>query len=187
MRAQRRALTDADVFDRSLAAQRHILASGEWAAAPSVGLYAPVRHETDTALLADAAWTAGKEAFFPCTLSDAPGTMRFAPCPRGRALVKGRFGIPEPAPCSESREACLAGWEDRIPALIIVPGLAFDREGRRLGNGGGYYDRFFAGTTARDALRIGFAYAFQLVGALPAEAWDAPMHAIATEEGLIWL
>jgi 5-formyltetrahydrofolate cyclo-ligase len=180
MREQRRALTDGEIFERSLRAQRHILASGEWAAASSVGLYAAVRRETDTALLADEAWKAGKEVLLPRVSPFSPGIMRLLPYPRGQALVANRFGIPEPEPCPRPPE------EDRAPEIVIVPGLAFDGKGRRLGSGGGYYDRLFAGQSMRAAIRIGLAYAFQIVDALPAEAWDAPMHAVATEEGITW-
>lgn len=183
MRSKRRALTDKDVFERSLRAQHHILASREWIAAPSVGLYVAVRRETDTALLADAAWKAGKEVLIPYAPPLSPGIMYLLPCLSGQALVASRFGIPEPAP-----EACPRppeeGW---VPTIIIVPGLAFDKDGHRLGSGGGYYDRLFAQNSMQDTIRIGLAYAFQIVDTLPAEAWDAPMHAIATEEGLTWL
>lgn len=183
MRAKRRALTGKDVFERSLKAQQHILASAEWTAASSVGLYMAVRGETDTALLADAAWKAGKEVLIPYTPPHTPGVMCLLPCLSGQTLVKSRFGIPEPAAatCPLPPEAI---W---VPGIIIVPGLAFDRDGHRLGTGGGYYDRLFAQNSMQDTIRIGFAYAFQIVDALPAEVWDAPMHAVATEEGLTWL
>ena len=55
-------------------------------------------------------------------------------------------------------------------ALVLVPGVAFDREGRRLGYGGGYYDRFFAREPKHP--RWGLAYAFQIVEKLPKEEWD---------------
>ena len=67
------------------------------------------------------------------------------------------------------------------PASVLVPGLAFDRHGGRLGYGGGYYDRFLAG---RDVPRIALAYDFQLVDRVPTEPHDVPMHAIVTAEDL---
>lgn len=181
IREMRSAMTADAVRERSLAAQRHILASEEWREAPSVGVYAAVHNEIDTALLVESAWQEGKEVFFPYSLP--AGVMYFLPCHGWRELVKSRMGILEPSP-----ELCppppSGGW---VPRLIIVPAVALDWEGYRLGIGGGYYDRFFAKHSAQDAIRVGFAYAFQVLDNLPAEEWDAPMHAVATEEALVWL
>lgn len=73
------------------------------------------------------------------------------------------------------------------PDLIIAPGLAFDRNGIRLGMGGGYYDRLLALPRHAASRRVGLAYSFQLVDSLPREAWDMPVHAVCTEKGLVWI
>ncbi len=73
------------------------------------------------------------------------------------------------------------------PDLIIAPGLAFDRNGIRLGMGGGYYDRLLALPRHAASRRIGLAFAFQFVDSLPREAWDMPVHAVCTEKGLVWI
>lgn len=73
------------------------------------------------------------------------------------------------------------------PDLIIAPGLAFDRDGIRLGMGGGYYDRLLALPRHNNSLRIGLAYAFQLADSLPRQPWDVPVHAVCTEKGLVWI
>ena len=183
MRERRRSLTDRDVYERSLAAQRHVLASEAWSTATSIGLYMAVRQETDTSLLLEEAWKAGKDVYLPYVSPVMPGIMELVLCGSGQELVKNRFGIPEPVspvcPVSQSDSGC--------PDYIIVPALAFDMEGHRLGSGGGYYDRLFGRKSMQDAIRIGFAYAFQIVGGIPAEAWDAPMHALVTEESFVWL
>jgi 5-formyltetrahydrofolate cyclo-ligase len=73
------------------------------------------------------------------------------------------------------------------PDLVITPLLAFDAEGGRLGQGGGYYDRTFAASA--EAIRIGLAYSGQLLAGLPIEPHDARLHGILTETGLhrcIW-
>ena len=184
MREKRRALPPEEARERSLAAERHILASRAWKHAPSVGLYVAVRNEAGTDLLLESAWEAGKEVFLPYTPPSPPaGVMHFLPCASGQALVTNRYGIPEPTPetCPLPPEG---GW---IPGLVIVPGLAFDREGHRLGSGGGYYDRLLARESMHASVRVGLAYAFQVVDAVPAERWDVPMQAIATEEELAWL
>ncbi|MDL2209438.1 5-formyltetrahydrofolate cyclo-ligase [Desulfovibrio sp. OttesenSCG-928-O18] len=184
MRARRAALTEEAAREMSLAAQELVLAAKEWKNAASVALYMAVRKETDTRLLLESAWQSGKRVFLPYTPPSSHGIMHLLPCESGQALVPSVFGIPEPTPetCPLYEEG--AEW---VPELIIVPGTAFDRAGHRIGSGGGYYDRLFARHSMQDTLRVGLAYAFQVVEQIPADHWDTPMHAIATEESLVWL
>lgn len=181
MRAARSALSEDEARELSLAAERHILADAAWEKAASVALYAAVRRETDTALLCRAAWDAGKTVFFPYMSETERGVMQLLPVFRGQALAANRLGIPEPVPeaCPPAPEG---GW---APDLIIVPGVVFDTNGYRIGNGGGYYDRLFVKPCMKNALRMAIAYSFQVVERVPAEEWDARMHAIATEKGVI--
>jgi 5-formyltetrahydrofolate cyclo-ligase len=76
-----------------------------------------------------------------------------------------------------------AGTDTIDPAaldVVVVPGVAFDRSGRRVGYGGGYYDRFLRGIAA---FRVGLAFSLQVIdGRLPAGSFDLPVHAIVTEE-----
>ena len=89
----------------------------------------------------------------------------------GDALIPGSFGTMHPA------------GEPVIPDFILTPLLAFDRHGNRLGYGAGYYDRSFA--RLPEAFRLGCAFAFQEVPAVPAGPDDQRLHAIATERGII--
>lgn len=184
LRLKRGALSEEAAREMSRAAQELILADEAWQKAASVGLYVAVRKETDTRLLFENAWESGKQVFLPYTPPGAHGIMRLLPCESGQALVVNSFGIPEPTP-----ETCPLYEESRewSPDIIIVPGMAFDREGHRIGSGGGYYDRLFTRPSMQDAVRVGLAYAFQIVDRVPADSWDAPMHAVATEESLVWL
>ncbi len=108
--------------------------------------------------------------------------LRFVAWRSGDPLVQNRYGIPEPA----------AG--ERLPGesldLVLVPLLAFDRRGHRLGTGGGYYDRSFAflAGVARPArpLLVGIGYALQEVESLAAAEWDIDLDAVATEDGVHW-
>lgn len=82
----------------------------------------------------------------------------------------GRFGIPTPTTaCPEVAPQCLD--------VIFVPGLAFGRNGHRLGYGAGYYDRYLEKTKA---LKIGLAYDFQIVASVPSEPHDVPLDVIVT-------
>ncbi|WP_211885981.1 5-formyltetrahydrofolate cyclo-ligase [Plastoroseomonas hellenica] len=90
----------------------------------------------------------------------------------GEALAQGPMGTRHPE-----------GGEPVQPDVILVPLLAFDRAGRRLGYGGGYYDRTLAGLP--DAQAIGIAFASQEVREVPAGPHDARLPLVATEAGLI--
>jgi 5-formyltetrahydrofolate cyclo-ligase len=113
----------------------------------------------------------------PCVRDD--GALAFAPWRMGDPLVSNRFGIPEPdvAPSSLLAPADMS--------LVLVPLLAFDATGNRLGTGGGFYDRSFAfrlRTPAPPTL-VGVGYAFQRVAELAAESWDVPLDGALTDDG----
>lgn len=85
-------------------------------------------------------------------------------------LRRNRFGIPEPAHA-----------EPLSPTTVLAPLVAFDAQGHRLGMGGGFYDRFFAAHP--EARRFGIAHDYQRADALPTDAQDIPLTAVATETG----
>jgi 5-formyltetrahydrofolate cyclo-ligase len=89
-------------------------------------------------------------------------------------LRTGSYGIREP-----DVERCPEVAESAIDAAL-VPGLAWDRRGSRLGRGAGYYDRLFGRAEWR-GFRCGIFFAFQELGDLPAEPWDLPLDAVVTE------
>ncbi len=97
-------------------------------------------------------------------------------------IATSRYGMPEPDPAR-----CEPAPIQEI-ALILVPGLAFDRDGRRLGYGGGFYDRFIAEFQAKGLLvptLVGLAFETQLVERVPAQAHDAAVDYVLTESRLI--
>ena len=103
------------------------------------------------------------------------GSLRFAPWRAGDPLANNRFGIPEPAvdPASTLAPAALS--------LALVPLLGWDRDGHRLGMGGGYYDRTLANWHSKGKpLPMGYAHDCQQVPSLPCEHWDVPLPAIIT-------
>lgn len=110
--------------------------------------------------------------------------LRFAPWAPGKPLVPNRFGIPEPA-IKNSRAAAAPDTME----LVLVPLLAFDRRGNRLGSGAGYYDRSFAflraGERPREPLLVGIAYGFQEVEQLQPQPWDVKLDFVCTEDELI--
>jgi 5-formyltetrahydrofolate cyclo-ligase len=108
--------------------------------------------------------------------------LRFAPWQAGDPVQPNRYGIPEPVAPRE--------WFAPFQLdLVLVPLLAFDRRGHRLGYGGGYYDRSFAFLREQvrptEPLLVGIAYGFQERDAVDAEAWDVPLDYVATDRELI--
>lgn len=173
MRAARLALPPEERAERSRRAQQALAGSRWFQQAGTVMLYLPFRGEVETALLAEAARAAGKRLVLPRVQKEPKHLWlhRWAGEP-----VAGAYGILEPAadwPLAEAGEV----------ELVVVPGLAFDRQGNRLGYGGGYYDRTLP--LMVQARFVALAYRFQVVEGLVADPHDVPLHGIATEEGLI--
>ena len=135
-----------------------------------VGGYHAHDDEADPALLLARLVELGCMVAFPRVTKGAP--LDFHHVPDGAVLAPGSFGIPEP----------LSHWPRAKPDLLLVPLLAFDASGHRLGYGGGYYDRTLE---ARKVPAIGIAYAGQEVSSLPAEPHDMALSAILTENGLL--
>ena len=106
--------------------------------------------------------------------------LRFAPWRSGDALVANRFGIPEPdvEPTSLLDASALAA--------IVMPLVAFDASGNRIGMGGGWYDRTLAGVRDRQPrpLLVGAAFELQRVDAIAPAAWDVPLDAVCTESSV---
>jgi 5-formyltetrahydrofolate cyclo-ligase len=182
-RVRRAALSARERLKLSEKAARHMLDSRLWHEARSVGLYVAARGEIDTTLLLEDAWRNGKETLLPVCSQTGQGVMRLAPASGFDALSPGPFGIPEPS-CGEEN---VTEAPEHCPDMIILPGLAFDHAGRRLGQGGGYYDRLLSRFPYAKTHRVGLAYSFQIVDSLPHEAWDVPVHAVCTDEGILWM
>jgi len=104
-----------------------------------------------------------------CLPLPSPGRMIFVRWRPDTVMEPGLAGIPQPMD-AEAVE----------PAIVLTPLVGFDRAGARLGQGGGFYDRWFADHPA--AMRIGIAWSVQEVPMLVAEPWDMPLHAIVTEQ-----
>ena len=183
--ALRRAQDPEEAARRGKAAQERLLAAPCWREAASVALYAGVRDELRTDLLLREAWDAGREVWLPRVRRTERGRMDFVRCHGPQDLCAGAFGLVEPRP--ELPGAC-AGDAAFRPELILVPGVAFDPRGGRMGYGGGFYDRFLAAlnATSTPCPALGFCFGFQLVEAVPCAAWDRPVDGICTEGELFW-
>jgi 5-formyltetrahydrofolate cyclo-ligase len=134
--------------------------------------YAAVRGEADPFPLMAALDTQGHALCLPQTRGE---TLVFRSWKPGDPLVVGRFNIPEPD--DKARE--------RRPDLVLVPLLAFDASGHRLGYGAGYYDRYLREARSKRTISaIGIAYAGQELPELPHEETDEVLDAVVTEAGV---
>ncbi|MEQ1724399.1 MAG: 5-formyltetrahydrofolate cyclo-ligase [Sphingopyxis sp.] len=134
----------------------------------TIASYRAVASEANPAAIDRAASAANMRISYPRI--DGDGVMRFYGLGPGGAMDKGYYGIDVP-----DKNGWLA-----CPSVVLIPLLAFDRRGTRLGQGGGYYDRALA--SLPNATRIGIAWSVQEMAELPIDPWDVPLHYIATEK-----
>ena len=154
------------------------------ASLPRVSAYVAVRGELDPAPAEDAL-AAGFTVALPRIETRSPPRLRFHVVAAAGDLCEGPHGLTEPLPsCAE------IAVEDID--VMLVPGLAFDAAGRRLGQGGGYYDgsarqlRARRGSARRPAgLLIGLAYDFQIVESCPSDERDVAVDLIVTESRVL--
>ena len=148
-----------------------ILTSDWWKTADTVLAYRAVKGEVSLEGLIPAARAEGKRLLYPLCLG--PGEM-IALLPGEDAWKKGAFGILEPI-----REKSVEISPESID-LLLCPCTAFDEEGRRMGMGGGYYDRFLPRCRGHIAA---VAFEAQKCERIAAEDWDVPMERVYTEAG----
>jgi 5-formyltetrahydrofolate cyclo-ligase len=151
---------------------RHLAASAAYRDARRIVLYAELPGEVPVAPLAARAQADGLPQLWPRQRADR--ALDVVVCAGVHELVPGPHGVREPGP---GREPAVIGSGD----LLLVPGLAFDPEGGRLGRGGGAWDRTLA--DAAGAIAIGIGYEFQVMAQVPREAHDRLLAALLTECG----
>ena len=143
-----------------------------WQAAPTVCLYWALPDEVQTRALCFAAMKE-KTVLLPVV--------------QGEDLVLRRFEGEEQLRNDNPLhifEPCGADWDDlQAVDLVVVPGVAFDRTGRRLGRGRGFYDRLLKNTP--NALKIGVAFDFQLLESIPTEEFDVKMDRVVCESQIV--
>jgi 5-formyltetrahydrofolate cyclo-ligase len=168
-------LAPAERAERSRAIAERVAGLEAFRRARTVALYAPLGAEVDTAEIARRALASGKTLVWP-RLAAGERRLEFAACP-AEELVKGPVGARQPPPAAGA-----------VPAesidLFVVPGVAFDAAGARLGRGGGHYDAAL-GAAPRRSGRIGLAFEAQLVAEVPREPHDALLDAVVTEDQVL--
>lgn len=173
MRENRRALTCGEVQEKSGEIQKQLFSLDCFKNAGTVCTFISAFKEPDTVEIIKWLLQTDKKTAVPIT-DTASGTLSLSYINGMEDLKKGAYNIPEP------KTLLHADAEDMD--IILVPGLAFDRSGGRMGFGKGYYDRLLSRT---NAVKIGLCYDFQLCNKIPTEAHDVPMDLIVTERE-IW-
>lgn len=169
LRAARAGIVDAERNDLSRAASLHALQLPRVATARHVLGFAAAAEELDPAPLLEALRERGALVTLPRIAS--PGELTLHLHHGHLELETGPFGISQP-----TREHPYTDVEEID--LVLVPGIAFDARGSRVGFGGGYYDRLLG--RLPHAFRLALAYDEQLVDSIPAEEHDEPVDAIVT-------
>lgn len=177
LRQRRRALSAQQQRIAAKAACRNLSLLPEFLTAKRIGIYLPNDGELDPRALQQRVWRQGKALYLPVLHPLRRGELLFYRYQPDQAMKPNRFGIMEPA----AGEPC-APW---MLDLVITPLVGFDRNGNRMGMGGGYYDRTFAfirqGKRPRNPTLVGFAHACQEVESLPSASWDVPLATVVTD------
>ena len=165
IREKKRAMTEGEILEASARLGQLFAASEAYRQAKSIYGYLPYNQEVRTVPMLEQALRDGKRVAVPKCYGDE---MRFIWMEDLSKVEKGYAGIPEPV-----EDGPVA---DDETALVLMPGLAFDSEGRRIGYGGGFYDRFLAKEPDHPTLAL--CYAFQMLPKLETEEFDIPVDCV---------
>jgi len=165
-------VSEAEAAGQSVAAR--LSRRRSWPDLEVIALFASLPGEVETGPVIEICWRAGKRVLLPRVLET--GGLEFATCAPGEPLVLGSFGVREP--CEDAIVTPISEADQ-----VLVPGVAFDRRGGRLGRGRGYYDRALAGLQGRTSrpLLTGVGFAFQVVEDVPVTPLDVHLDEILTE------
>lgn len=172
-RTARRGLTDAERRVANGRLSSHLLALRELAGSPTVLAYAALPDEAAPTVALEVLAARGSQLLYPRVRGV---DLEVVPVTDATDLRPGHRGIAEPTGAAADPAAV---------DVVLVPGVAFDERGGRLGQGGGHYDRLLP-TLRADALRIGVAYACQVVAEVPRAPHDAVVDVVVTERGAAW-
>jgi len=178
LRRQRAGLSDAAIADHSAAISAHARRCLRLLRPRTLAGYFGIRGEIDILPLLEQQSARGLRIAMPILERHRPGRMHFRSWHPDAPLCHNAFGIPEP--CHDAPRV----WRRELD-IVLLPLVAFDNAGYRLGMGGGYYDRYFARRrfgSQRPRL-IGIAHGFQQVPRLERQPWDVPLDGVITEAG----
>lgn len=165
IREKKRAMTAAEIEQTSAKLAALFYESEQYQKAKTIYGYLPYNQEVRTVPMLEKALADGKKVAVPKVYGDE---MKFIYLDDLSKIEKGYSGIPEPI--ADEPVA------DDPTALVLMPGLAFDREGHRIGYGGGFYDKFLSAEPTHPTLAL--CYEFQVLPYLETEAFDIPVDCV---------
>ena len=162
IREKKRAMTEEEIASRSARLGELFAQTKAYRDAKTIYGYMPYNQEVRTVPMLERALQEGKRVAVPKVYGD---TMKFIYLEDMSQVAKSDMGIPEPVadgPVAEDKTA-----------LVLMPGLAFDKEGRRIGYGGGFYDKFLSSEPNHPTVAL--CYEFQMFTTLDTEEFDIPV------------
>lgn len=165
IRAQKRAMSPEQIREKSEKLAQMLYATHQYQAASVIYGYLPYNQEVLTTPMLEQALQDGKKVAVPKVYGD---TMRFVYLEDLSCVAEGYAGIPEPIADEP------VAFDTK--ALVLMPGLAFDSKGNRMGYGGGFYDKFLAEEPEHPTVAL--CYDFQMVDEIPTEEYDIPVDCV---------
>ena len=175
--SQRNCLSEPDISGKSNEITKNLLSLPFLDEAKTVMVYSHFGSEPETKQIIDKLLRNGKQVVLPATLVEQKEIIALY-IDSDTKLLENRYGIMEPLPTEEK-----TAKPEEID-VVIVPGVAFDEQGNRIGFGHRYYDKFLSGFKPR-TIKIALAFELQIVEPFKAEAHDIPVDLIVTEERVI--
>lgn len=171
---KRSELSLSDVLEKSHGIYLNLISLAQFKISHRIALYSPIRGEVRTDSIFFKALECGKEVYFPKVTGSSLSFHRVFGL---QELTPGILGVPEPGPGAPS-------VEPRELDLIVLPGVAFDGSGARIGYGKGFYDRFVQDIP--HGKRVGISYKFQLQKSIPMERHDMDVGTLVHEQGIVF-
>ncbi len=175
MRQQRRAFSSEQQHEHAQLLKHHLLALSGWDSPRAVGVAFAFDGEINPYFVVEALQGLGHHLYLPVLQENKQ--LQFAHWHSDSVMVNNKFGILEP------HEVTLIDIEQLD--IVFMPLVAVDKQGNRMGMGGGYYDRTLGCSINRPYL-VGMAHYCQLVEGLPVQSWDVPLDALVTEQGMLF-
>ncbi len=181
IRQRRQALSAEQQQSAAIGLVRQFTAQPQLAKLQHIALYLSNDGELDTGPLIQALWQLGKSVYLPILHPHKPGFLVFQQYRPDTPMISNKFGIFEPLLDATQLKA--------LPEIEMIglPLVAFDKQGNRMGMGGGFYDRTLANAVFCQPapLLVGLAHQCQQVEQVPVESWDVPLNLVVTPEQLV--
>jgi len=183
-RTLRRNLSAEEKQQAAINIAQHLIDLPVYQKAEQIGVYSALGEEASLATFSELAWKDEKDLFLPkIDQASTANQMHFYPWLPDMCLLTNSQGISEPETGSKEKKAI-----PKTPQfnLLLLPLVAYDKKGHRLGMGGGFYDRYIEKYISKNCQLIGIAFSCQQAQELPHAKWDKNLHAVVNEKEVIY-